>query len=92
MISKDLKEILDLAGGRYIIVEDGKPAYIVMNFDEYRAAVLERKSIQTLTEEELIDRINADISLWREGQGKDEDIALDEIDDLEDIEYENLPK
>ena len=87
MISKDLKEVLNLAGGRYIIVEDGKPKYIVMNFDEYRAVVLEKKSIQTLTEVELVDKINADISLWREGQSKDENIALDEIDDLEDIEY-----
>ena len=28
---------MDLAGGRYIIVEDGQPKYIVMNFDEYRS-------------------------------------------------------
>jgi hypothetical protein len=92
MISKDLKDILDLAGGRYIIVEGGKPKYIVMNFDEYRAAVLERKAIQALTEEELVDKINADISLWREGQGEDEGAALDEVDELGDIEYEVLPK
>jgi hypothetical protein len=58
-----------------------------MNFDEYRAAVLDRKSVQALTEEELIEKINSDISLWREKQTAEDDIALDEIEELEDIEY-----
>jgi hypothetical protein len=87
MIPKNLEELIDLAGGRYIIVEDGRPKYIVMNFDEYRAAVLDRKNVQTLSEDELIDKINADISLWRERQNADDDVELDEIEELEDIEY-----
>ena len=79
---------MDLAGGRYIIVEGGEPKYIVMNFDEYRNAILDKKSVQALTEEELIEKINADISLWREKQtAEEDDIALDEIEELEDIEY-----
>jgi hypothetical protein len=87
MFSKELKEILDLAGGRYIIVENGRPKYIVMNFDEYKSAVLDRKSVQALTEEELIEKINSDISLWREKQTVDDESLLDEIEELEDIEY-----
>lgn len=88
MFSKDLKEVMDLAGGRYIIVENGRPKYIVMNFDEYRTAVLDRKAVQALTEEELIEKINTDIALWREKQtAEDDEIALDEIEELEDIEY-----
>ena len=87
MISKELKNILELAGGRYIIVEDSQPKYIVMNFDEYRTAVLDKKAVQTLTEEELIEKINSDISLWREKQDAEEEPMLDEIDELEDIEY-----
>lgn len=88
MFSKELQEIMDLAGGRYIIVEGGKPRYIVMNFDEYKSAVLDRKSVQALTEEELIEKINSDIALWREKQtAEDDNVALDEIEELEDIEY-----
>jgi hypothetical protein len=88
MFSKEFKDILDLAGGRYIIVENGRPKYIVMNFDEYRTAILDRKAVQALTEEELIEKINTDIALWREKQtAEDDDIALDEIEELEDIEY-----
>ena len=85
MFTKELKEIMDLAGGRYIIVEDGQPKYIVMNFDEYRSAILDKKSVQTLTEEELIEKINSDIALWREKQfAEDDEIALDEIEELEE--------
>jgi len=89
MIPKELEELIDLAGGRYIIVDGGQPKYIVMNFDEYKSAVLERKSIQSLSEEELIEKINSDITLWREKQVVDEneDEMLAEIEELEDIEY-----
>jgi len=94
MLSDDLKNIIDLAGGRYIIVENGRPKYIVMNFDEYKSAILDRKSIQSLTEEELVDKINLDIALWRENKEKAEEneVLVDEIEKLEDIEYEVLPK
>ncbi|HLM84424.1 MAG TPA: hypothetical protein VK254_04435 [Candidatus Bathyarchaeia archaeon] len=88
MFSKELKEIMDLAGGRYIIVEGGAPKYIIMNFDEYRTAILDKKAVQALSEEELIEKINSDIALWREKQNaEDDNIALDEIEELEDIEY-----
>jgi len=87
MISKELKNIIDIAGGRYIIVENGKPAYIVMSFREYKEAILGRKELRTLTEKELIDKINSDIALWRESRPSKEDILADEIDKLEDIEY-----
>ncbi len=87
MISKELKDIMKLAGGRYIFVENGKPAYIVMDFKEYRSAILDKKSIQALTEEELVERINSDIALWREKQSAGDDAMIDEIEELEDVEY-----
>ncbi|HBB36593.1 MAG: hypothetical protein UX02_C0002G0083 [Candidatus Moranbacteria bacterium GW2011_GWC1_45_18] len=87
MITKELKEILDAVGGRYIIVENGKPAYIVMNFEEYKEAVMSRKELRALTEKELVDKINSDISLWRENKEKSEEALLGEIEKLEDIEY-----
>jgi len=92
VLSNDLKEIIDLSGGRYIIVESGKPKYIVMSFDEYQSAILSQKSVQTLTEEELVAKINSDIALWKENrQGTSEQLA-GEVEKLEDIKYEDLPK
>jgi len=87
MISKDLKELIDLSGGRYIIVEDGRPKYIVMNFDEYRSAVLDRKKVKSLTEEELVKKINEDIALWKENQENPEESLVSEIEKLEEVRY-----
>ncbi len=58
-----------------------------MNFEEYKRAILSRKELRALTEKELIDKINSDISLWRENRGNSEEALLDEIEKLEDIEY-----
>lgn len=88
---EEIKSLIKNIDGKYIIVENGKPSFVMMSWDEYRKSVESKKSVQALTEEELVGKINADISFWRQGQDKDEDTELDEIDDLEDIEYENLP-
>ncbi len=93
MISKDLKELIDAAGGRYIIVENGRPRYIVLEFEDYKRVFFDQrdqKLVQLLTEEELVDRINADIALWRESQKREREngeILPDEIEELKDIEY-----
>jgi hypothetical protein len=92
MISEELKEIIDLAGGRYIIVEDGRPKYIIMSFAEYRETFLDKNKIKSLTEKELVAKINSDIAFWRESrQDKQEELAR-EIEKIEDVEYEVLPK
>lgn len=87
MISSDLKKIIDLSGGRYIIVEDGKPKYVVMKFEEYKTTSPDQKSILSLTEEELIDKINSDIAMWRENKENANEDLVSEIEKLEDIEY-----
>lgn len=87
MISKEFENLLDAAGGRYIIVENGRPKYIIMNFEEYQEAFLDKKRLKSLTEKELVARINSDIALWRESRPKTEDALVEEIEDLEDIEY-----
>jgi ribosome-binding protein aMBF1 (putative translation factor) len=59
-----------------------------MSFEDYKEAVLNRKKeLRGLTEKELIDKINSDISLWRESQVDSAEGLLGEIEKLEDIEY-----
>jgi hypothetical protein len=86
MISEELKKIIDASGGKYIIVENGKPEYVVAAWKDFQETCARRNDLRSLTEEELIDKINKDISLWREGQNQ-ENADIDEIEDLEDIEY-----
>ena len=86
MFSQELKKLIKKTGGKYIIVENGRPEYIVMGWKDFQETYASGNDLKSLTEEEFIDKINKDISLWREGQNQ-ENVDINEIDDLEDIEY-----
>ena len=36
---EELKDILKKIGGRFIIVEDGKPRYVILDFQEFKTLV-----------------------------------------------------
>ena len=91
MTSKNFSEILELSknsGGRYIIVEEGKPSCILMGIKEYKkiASNTGKVAIEDMSKEELIEKINKDIALWHAGQN-DEEKGIDDhflSNDLED--------
>lgn len=88
MLNKEIADLIKNTGGKYIIVENGKPSYVAMSWKEYKNFLDSGKySIKSLTEEELIDKINNDIAMWRESQNDGEEDLIDEIEKLEDIEY-----
>ena len=77
MTSKNFSEILKLSkntGGKYIIVEEGKPSYILMDIKEYKKMASNRGNvaIEDMSKEELIEKINKDIALWHAGQNEEE--------------------
>lgn len=88
MFSPKFKETLKLMGGRAIII-DGEEQYILMTIGEFKKIKLE--SVEGLTKQELIDKINNDIAAWKVSQESDqmENINLDELGDVksEEIEY-----
>lgn len=79
MFPEQLKKILDLVnrtGDRVVIYDAASPdsSYVVMNLDAYEGLLGEpKKSPSTakseqkvdLTEEDLTDRINREISIWK---------------------------
>jgi transcriptional/translational regulatory protein YebC/TACO1 len=88
MLNKEIEDLVKNTGGKYIIVENGKPSYVAMSWKEYRNLIDSGKSsIKSLTEGELIDKINNNIAMWRESQENKEEDLIDEIEKLEDIEY-----
>jgi hypothetical protein len=87
MISQELKDLIKDVGGKFIIAEDGKARYIAMSLKEFQKTIAGKESIQTLTEEELIDKINADIEVWRESQSNPAEALIGEIEKLEEVEY-----
>lgn len=89
MNSKDFLSVFDLLrshGGKYIIVEEGKPAFVLMKFDEYKK-ICENNEVKNNFKEELAERINKDIALWHAVQKESEQEAFLPNPSKEDLEY-----
>jgi len=77
MDSKKFSEILALlknSGGKYIIIEENEPAYVLMNMNEYKKIISNsgKVAIEDMSREELIEKINQDIAFWHASQNEDE--------------------
>jgi hypothetical protein len=92
-----IKKILEKQGGTCIIVEDGKPKYVVTAFEEFQR-LLEKEEISiqkpasNLSEQELLEKINQDIATWRAAQAEEQaepELAAEETDG--GIRIEDLP-
>ena len=68
-----IKNWLEKNNGKYVIAnEQGQPLYVIMQAEEYDR-LLENKSNNpsNLTREELIERINQDIDIWKSSQAQE---------------------
>jgi prevent-host-death family protein len=77
MTSKEFSEILELSkksGGKYIIVEEGKPSYVLMDVKEYKKMASNEGNIaiEDMSKEELIEKINRDIAIWHSSKDEEE--------------------
>ncbi len=89
MLDKKLKEALELLGGK-AVVKDGEGYYIVLTLSEFKKIRL--GEIGNLTKQELVDKINNDIAIWKSAQEEEKvnSIILDEIEknNPEEVIYE----
>lgn len=65
-----LQKVLNLAkktGDRIVVFDNENPdnTYVVMNIDEYEKILLGKNEVKGLTEDELLDKINGDIAMWK---------------------------
>lgn len=64
-----LDKIIDLikkTGDNCIVLDDqGYPVYVVLSFKSYQNLIDSRTDIAGLTEDQLLDKINHDIALWK---------------------------
>jgi RNA-splicing ligase RtcB len=81
-------------GDRIIVFDGQKPdnIFVVMPLNDYENLVLGKSEVRGLTENELLDKINRDIAIWKSDQdyceSMDDDHCEDEdfFNDLEDSE------
>lgn len=70
MLPNQLQKAFDLSkktGDRLIVFDSSKSneAYVIMNLDEYEKIIIGHSEIKGLTEDELLDKINRDIAIWK---------------------------
>ena len=71
-MNNSLKKIIELAkktGDKVIVTDsDGSNPYVVMNLDDYEKLLSEDKSEPELTDTDLLNKINQDVSDWKTRQ------------------------
>lgn len=72
-MQNQLQRAINLAkktGDRLIIFDNIKAeeAYVVLSLKDYENLVLGRSEVRGLTEDELLDKINRDIAIWKSEQ------------------------
>jgi len=65
--------LINKTGDRCIVLsEQQDDAYVIMSLQEYERMTIGRSAVTDLTEEELLDRINRDIAVWKSQQETDD--------------------
>jgi len=74
-----LQKAINLAkktGDKLIVFDSSKPenVFVVLSLKDYENLVLGKSEVRGLTEDELLDKINRDIAIWKSDQGEAENI------------------
>jgi len=72
-----LQKAINLAkktGDKLIVFDSSKPenVFVVMSVKDYENLVLGKSEVRGLTEDELLDKINRDIAIWKTDQKEEE--------------------
>jgi hypothetical protein len=90
-----IQQILRKNQGTCIIVEEGKPAYVITRFEDYQKLLEERPQIKqrdNFNEQELLEKINEEITNWKTKQVESSQaLEVEEPAGEDDLKIENLP-
>ena len=89
---KRIIKLIRRTGDKLVIFDSNEPenAYAIMNLDEYEKISENPSDLRGLTEDEMIDKINRDIALWKNDTESDENIDNSDEESLK--EAEDKPK
>ncbi len=78
----ELNKIISLikkTGDKCVVLDGQGNSCVVMSLKDYERLVMSKSEVRGLTEDELLDKINRDIALWKSAQ---EDSKLESWDDF----------
>lgn len=102
-MSQRLEKLINLSrktGDRIIVFDPQKSddGYIIMPVEDYEKIVIGKNEVRGLTENEMLDKINRDIAVWKsdgkfdmETENEDHE-DIEEWKDLEEYDYEKSMK
>ena len=102
-MDQQLQRLIELSrktGDRLIVFDPShkQSTYVVMEVDDYEKLAIGRSEVRGLTEEELLDKINRDVSIWKSDKldndvfanaGKDDEGYFPQDTDIEDDFYQD---
>lgn len=68
---KNLEQVLDLVhrtGDKVVVVSEHHDPYVIMPVKEYEALLHSSSPVKHLSEDELLEKINRDIAVWKASQ------------------------
>jgi PHD/YefM family antitoxin component YafN of YafNO toxin-antitoxin module len=74
---KNLEKVLELTaktGDKIIVISETHEPFVILALKEYQALMTHNTNLQELTEQELLEKINRDIAVWKASQ---EDLSTD---------------
>ncbi|PWB38432.1 MAG: hypothetical protein C3F02_03700 [Parcubacteria group bacterium] len=80
---KKIDEVLDLAhrtGDKVIVVSEFHDPYMIMSVKEYEALLHRSSPIKDMTEDQLLEKINRDIAVWKASQDEGTDLTGYDLD------------
>ena len=92
---KNFDQILDLiskTGDKVIVVSEKHNPYVLMSVKEYRSILQGSSTVNELSEEELLNKINRDIAIWKASQDEEDKSQGSKEYDLEDFKVDEKKK
>ena len=76
-----LQKAINLAkktGDKLIVFDSAKPenVFVVLSLKDYENLVLGKSEVRGLTEDELLDKINRDIAIWKSDQEEEQNFDM----------------
>ena len=68
-----IKKLMKIIGGKAIVVEDGKPMFVIINVDDYIDFKNTKNKIDNVIEDDIKiirneEKVNKDINIWKSRQ------------------------
>jgi len=93
-MQNQLQKAINLAkktGDRLIVYDmsQNNEAFVVMSLEEYEKLATGNNEVKSLTEDELLDKINRDIAVWKNGQYNKEEAVESKTETVDSYDFVN---